>query len=682
MADVRESSLAKRRLRLTLGLFLVALVVPTGVLVYHAYGQLKSEAFYQYRVLAEELANRIDARVRALMATEEGRSSSDYRFLVLQGDAHANFLQRSPLSTFPVDASIPGLVAFFQIDAAGAFSTPLLPVDADPAAYGVTAGEAQRRRALEQTVRALLANAPDPSAAQSNERRAAIGTANARAVAAESDTASFALPARSFRLAASDAKAKANEQRQDKDTSGQAVFDRLSEPEPAADDTSANAPANAFAKKALPAAPRAARKEQTIVPEMQGGAVGSVASDRVRTFEGELDPFVFRRLNASHFVLFRKVWLDGQRLIQGAVIEQRRFVDDLVVKPFRETALSQVSSIGVAYRGEGIDAQAAASVDSAQRNEDLLYRTTLPAPLGDVELVFGIARLPLGPGGQVIGWATLVLAIVLCGGLVAVYRFGVAQIDLNRQQQDFVSAVSHELKTPLTSIRMYGEILKAGWASEEKKKTYYDFIFYESERLSRLIANVLRLARLTRNGDSLDLKNVAVTELLDLVESKVLSQVEQAGFKLTLVRDPAALERCVMVDADSFVQVLINLVDNALKFSAHASDKTVEIGCRHDVHRDGVEFWVRDFGSGIAPQHLPKIFELFYRAEDELTRETAGTGIGLALVNELTSAMGGNVVVRNCDPGARFAVLFPVVSQPPRAMSDQSNRRLLLANIR
>jgi signal transduction histidine kinase len=77
------------------------------------------------------------------------------------------------------------------------------------------------------------------------------------------------------------------------------------------------------------------------------------------------------------------------------------------------------------------------------------------------------------------------------------------------------------------------------------------------------------------------------------------------------------------------------------------------------VTRDSVAFRVRDYGPGIAPQHIKRVFELFYRAEDELTRETTGTGIGLALVAELTAAMGGSVDARNCGPGAEFTVTFP-----------------------
>ena len=147
MASARFiSGIDKARLRTVLALFFVALGVPTAVLVYQAYGQLRGEAFYQQRVLAEELAHRVDAQLRSLMAVEEARSLADYRFLILQGDARTNFLQRSPLSNFPVDAAIPGLLSYFQIDANGAFSTPLLPVGVDPTTFGVSAADAAQRR--------------------------------------------------------------------------------------------------------------------------------------------------------------------------------------------------------------------------------------------------------------------------------------------------------------------------------------------------------------------------------------------------------------------------------------------------------------------------------------------------------------------------------------------------------
>src|SRR5262249_9563542 len=114
-------------------------------------------------------------------------------------------------------------------------------------------------------------------------------------------------------------------------------------------------------------------------------------------------------------------------------------------------------------------------------------------------------------------------------------------------------------------------------------------------------------------------------------------------------------------EPDSFVQIVINLVDNAVKFSAGAAHEVIEIGDVLDG--DAVRFNVRDYGPGIDPKHLARIFELFYRAENELTRETAGTGIGLEPVKELTGGMGGTVGVRNCEPGAEFTVTFPLAKR-------------------
>jgi signal transduction histidine kinase len=288
----------------------------------------------------------------------------------------------------------------------------------------------------------------------------------------------------------------------------------------------------------------------------------------------------------------------------------------------------------------------------------------LSPPLGDLEIAFTVSAAPGGPtliatapGTPLLVWISLTLAVVLIGGFLLMYRFAVGQLRLARQQQDFVSAVSHELKTPLTSIRMYGEMLKAGWADEAKKRTYYDYIQSESERLSRLIDNVLQLARLTRSSQRIDAKSVPVAELLDLVRSKVATQVERAGFELR-VRNETPAGAAVLVDADCFAQIFINLVDNALKFSAGAEIKVVELGCRREP--DGaLLFTVRDFGPGVPKAQMKKIFELFYRAENELTRETVGTGIGLALVRQLATAMDARIDVRNCEPGAEFRLLLP-----------------------
>ncbi|HVS22138.1 MAG TPA: HAMP domain-containing sensor histidine kinase, partial [Gammaproteobacteria bacterium] len=310
------------------------------------------------------------------------------------------------------------------------------------------------------------------------------------------------------------------------------------------------------------------------------------------------------------------------------------------------------ATLRAATGGDAYESRAGAALAGS-----LLHRARLSPPFGDLELAFSVRELPRAPGALLLLWISVTLAAVLCGGFFFMYRFAVGQLRLARQQQDFVSAVSHELKTPLTSIRMYGEMLKAGWADDAKKQTYYDYIHSESERLSRLIENVLQLARLTRGSQPLERKRATTAELADLLRSKTATQTERVGFSLD-VRDDTPAGTELVLDVDAFAQIFINLVDNALKFSAGAERKVVEIAARRES--DGrVLFTVRDFGPGIPKGQLKKIFELFYRPADEVTRSTAGTGIGLALVQQLTAALGGRVEVRNCEPGAEFRVSFP-----------------------
>jgi signal transduction histidine kinase len=288
----------------------------------------------------------------------------------------------------------------------------------------------------------------------------------------------------------------------------------------------------------------------------------------------------------------------------------------------------------------------------------LLYRGSLSAPLDGISLVLGINRLPPGPGASVLAWTTTVIALVFTGGFYALYRLGLGQIRLARQHRDFVSAVSHELKTPLTSIRMYSEMLKSGMAEADKRQQYYEYIHDESERLTRLIGNVLQLARITREDSVTDQKQVHAGALVDQVRSKIERHAETAGFALDWKIEDDAAAASLLIDEDAFLQIVINLVDNAIKFSANASIRRIDIHSTLD-QQGKVIFRIRDYGPGIPPDQVRKIFGLFYRPDSGLTRDTAGTGIGLAIVQQLTTAMGGQVDVENCTPGAAFTIAFP-----------------------
>jgi len=732
------------RLRLMLLLIFLALAIPTTVLIWQAYGQLKWESFHQFRGSAEELTGRIDAGLIQRVNAAESRTFADYSFLVLTGDPSANFMQRSPLAEFPVRQELPGVIGYFQVNTNGEFSTPLLPGNsAGRENLGIAAEEYEQRRSLAEQIKAVLidnrlvrsrpttagvrrdlvtlppapasgteetaelqeegfGSSPDrdgnkhaeaePVAAsvlvQGSLVAAKAGKDNAIALPpAEQDAGSDeaysqqifdqlnqAADSLSFdddRLAAIDDDPVEVRQRQISlgkvsDLKLDSAYEKKSE-----EVEQAQPAATAAARSPHSPPSRAKRNEESAAEEIrltgsraQEPGLAGPSDKRIGTFASEIDPFEFSLLDSGHFVLFRKVWRDEQRYIQGVLIDQPAFLSEVLGRHFRETAVSSVSSLIVAYQDDVIGNIAGSSRrkypnGSQSLDGALLYRSRLSAPLDTLELIFSINRLPPGPGASVLGWVTLVLAVVFCGGFYLLYRLGQSQIKLARQQQDFVSAVSHELKTPLTSIRMYGEMLKEGWADADKQQGYYEFIHDESERLTRLISNVLQLASITRNEPQLDMQPVAVGQLMNHVQSKISGQVARAGFEFNFDSDEVAGRASIDVDEDCFTQIIINLVDNAIKFSRKSERKCIEIG--NQLTSDGrVAFAVRDFGTGIPRDQMKKIFRLFYRTENELTRETVGTGIGLAIVHQLTLAMDGKVDVVNRRPGAEFRVSFPI----------------------
>jgi signal transduction histidine kinase len=660
----------KKRLRNLLALFFVALAAPTVVLIWQAYGQLKFEALHQHRGIAEELTQRIDGQLNEMIRVADSRSFADYSFLVVSGDPNAKFVQRSPLSAYPVAASLPSVLGHFQVDSEGAFSTPLLPAAGTKVAdLGISDSEFAERQKLARELQAVLAdNRLVQSPAIAGLRRAVGKSAAAPESIVEEEDKEKADTFRDYDQAVFD------ELSQRQNESAKVGAFALDEPlERTSEDAEQELPQQDGIADAIDSSPgRSKRREQIALPESVQPAeeelianLAAPSSLRISTFESEIDPLEFSLLDSGHFVLYRKVWRDGERYIQGFVVDQAAFLQDTIGSQFAGTALSGMANLNVAYEGlmiSGFSGRSAGrySRSAPEFNGELLYRSRLSAPLDSLELIFRINHLPAGAGAGVLGWVTLVLLLVFLGGFAAMYRVGLSQINLARQQQDFVASVSHELKTPLTSIRMYGEMLKEGWADEDKRQRYYEFIHDESERLSRLISNVLQLARISRNEPQFDMQPVAAAELMSNTESKISSQVERAGFELRFVQDESVNDAKISIDDDCFMQIIINLVDNAIKFSKDATEKVVEVRSKR-VANDQIVFSVRDFGPGVPRDQMKKIFELFYRSESELTRETVGTGIGLAIVYQLTTAMGGSVDLVNVDPGAEFRVTWPAM---------------------
>jgi two-component system phosphate regulon sensor histidine kinase PhoR len=654
MARGLASGLSVARLRAVLIALFVLLALPTAALIVQTQRQLRWESYHQYGALADELALRIDAELQRLVAVEEARGYGDYAFLTVEGTQQAqNLVQRSELSDPATAAALPGAIGWFQIDADGGFSTPLLPANEQDPGAGLSDAEVAQRRALAQRLRGILADQAEGAkkgrfagAPAASDRDASFDHRGKRADAADvlevlsADDGSSRPQAGSALGRVDDLKLDTQYQvanvAREQQTASRLAEQRM---------------------KVNPAA-RALRKEQsaeTVPGELYPGALRDAS--QVRWFESELDPFQFRPLDARHALLFRRVWREGRRGLQGVVLDLPAFVQRVMVDAFESSALAPDTDLVVALQDDVLRLVPARSGgDSAG---ELLHQVRLSAPFDDLELLWSARELPAGPGARLIGWTAAILLLALGGGLLALYRLGLRQLALAAQQRDFVSAVSHELKTPLTSIRMYAEMLRAGWTTPDKQREYFDFIHDESERLSRLIANVLQLARLEREELALQPRAVAVAALLDMVRSKLQAQVDRAGFEIDYALDPALAMREVQVDADAFVQILINLADNALKFAARAERRRIEVGVQA-LARERVAFVLRDFGPGVPAAQVRRIFEPFQRGGSELTREAPGTGIGLALARQLARAMRGELDYRGAEPGAEFRLVLPL----------------------
>ncbi len=629
MADERLHRIGKGRLRLILWSFFVALLVPSGLLIFKAYDELKWESLHHYQQSAASLLDQINTDIKRIIQRESQRSFTDYRF-IRNGRQNA-----SPLTDFPPSDAIPGMVGYFQVDDQGHFSTPFAPADkAQAATYGIRGNDWRARLQLRQKMLELLGQAP----------------------ADKSNAVADAAPAIEGRAMATPPQETAKMEQQ---LSKQA-FSNLVRPKAKAE-AEIHSPRAAL-KVRKKAAPGAMPGIQQAAPITTTAPVEEKLTRLV--FDDRPQPLQFSRLNGGYFVLYRKIWEHRQAFVQGLIIQQQDFLNEIIARRFRHHPVAAVSNLEILWHQQRLlwldthRADRYLSVNhSSGLSGELLYQDNLSPPLNPLQLRFHIRQLPAPPGASIIHWLATILLLVLVAGFYLLYRMAWRQIELGAQQQDFIAAVSHELKTPITSISMYGEMLQQGWGDERKKKDYYEFIYHESQRLSRLIENVLQLARLSRRQARPQMQDISIGRLMDEVQSAVSAQVQRAGFEWDL-DCPEPIARCsVQVDSDYFSQIMINLVDNALKFSAKAEIRRIQIRCHKETPQT-IAISIRDYGPGIETAQIKKIFKLFYRPENELTRETTGTGIGLSLVKELAQVMNAQVDVRNVQPGAEFRLIL------------------------
>ena len=238
------------------------------------------------------------------------------------------------------------------------------------------------------------------------------------------------------------------------------------------------------------------------------------------------------------------------------------------------------------------------------------------------------------------------------GGAVVVLRDQTETERIEKTRRDFIANVSHELRTPLTSIQGYAETLLDS-AQEPGSREFLEVIRKNATRMARLTEDLLTLARVESGEQRFDIQPVAPGVLLQEAVQSFRELARNQGVELQ-VEDHA--EAPVNADREAVQQVFSNLVDNALKYGA--SGRRIVLGAR-PVDR-GVEFYVQDFGPGIPSEHLPRLFERFYRVDKARSRESGGTGLGLAIAKHIVLAHDGTIRAESeLNHGSAFLFVLP-----------------------
>jgi signal transduction histidine kinase len=264
--------------------------------------------------------------------------------------------------------------------------------------------------------------------------------------------------------------------------------------------------------------------------------------------------------------------------------------------------------------------------------------------------------------------SAMIVAIVL--GVIITLRGTARELELSQLKSDFVSNVSHELKTPLALIRMFAETLEMGRVKDPAKlQEYYGIITRESERLTQLINNVLDFSRIEGGRKTYDLRLEAVADVVADALRAYSYELDKQGFTVE-TRVPDDLPD-ILMDRNAISLAILNLLSNAVKYSG--DDRRIAVTCTAE---DGfVRIAVADHGIGIAADQIDKVFDKFYRAPDERVEATRGSGLGLAIVRHSIEAHGGTITVASREgEGSTFTISLPIRTTLPQSERARRDR--------
>lgn len=595
------------RLKLIFIFLFSVIAIPVAILLVNSYRHFETESQYAYKEQAYFILQMLNQRIYDDLAIEEQRSYSDYRFIRAVPIIGGEEVTLSKLAELPIRSHYGGMIGYFQLDPDGGMHTPILP---DGILENIPVEDRGKREVIRDSVQNVL-------------KRLGIhneGLSRTQVKASTQDSLDR-IYGKNLKLAV-----KLNDSKK-----FQRRYEQSSQTESFLFDV-----------------------ESTRIRRISENG-SEAADDSIQVpniLEVEIDPFQ-ATFNKDYIVYFRNVWRNNEQFIQGYAVRLRTYLENLVLNELQFNPAEQGLTLEF-----GTKDSTYFTFGSLANSKGEILRVPLQFPLNEMFLSAYLTEDGANANHSLLVVIGILMFGALAGGFIAVYRSTRTQLRLANKRQDFVSAVSHELKTPLTAIRMYAELLQNSWvANEAKRQKYYGLIVSETERLSRLIQNVLNLSKLERGNWNVQLSRINPKTILDTFVATYTQNIEKNGFDLTVSSDICNVE--LSLDKDAIMQILMNVVDNSLKFARNAAYKMINLELRvteHDVY-----FVVRDYGPGIPPKELPHVFEEFYRVGDEMTRTTAGTGIGLSMVKKLCDMMNMKIEIENAHPGLRTKLHLPLI---------------------
>jgi signal transduction histidine kinase len=643
-----------KRLKILILVFCVALSVPLGYFVWQAYRGLVQEETATLRFFASTLLDEIEQALQILVQREEGRVIDEYNFYISppglpRGSGGGS---RSPLSELPAESYILG---YFQNNPDGSFQTPL--VQAGQAVPATSKDTVDQLEKANQKFNRLRATAIDKVVAESQKAAVPLEEEKSGAFAEKYLDLSRSKQPRAA-LGQKEKRLENITVAQAKNIARQEAGERTGRPEPPAVSTLKKQSGRRlntrtgdsdrfFAGKSEPQL----QSEPTASEADATGPAAGIFRD-AENLQVEVAPLQSVLVGDDQIFIFRRIMINQQIYRQGFILRIRSFLNHLARNYFSNQPMADFANLRLRVMDQGREIEVMQAGATAH-NPRLVLRRAFPSPFSFLNATLSSDVIPRSAGRQTLLIMMAVMAAIFLIGLFAIYKSVQALVDISERRSQFVSSVSHELKTPLTNIRMYIEMLAQGIARDtEREQEYFQIIDSEGSRLTRLINNVLDLAKLEKKQLALELKAGTFEEIVTEVQQIMQAKLKQEGYTLKFMQEET---RPFKYDREAMIQVLINLIENSLKFGQAVERR--EITIRTFANGPWAQIAVSDFGPGIPRQALNKVFNDFYRVDNSLTQTTRGTGIGLALVKKFVRLMGGRVTARN-NPGGGCTVLI------------------------